>query len=536
MAECFVVKAVQGYDPQPEEPIFESIMRQYGAVVAQSLVQSFGLDGLLVHDRYGGDVDTVHNVRNIGVDPQMQYKNAANAAAYARQVADSVYDKKTFYEYHNGNPNYRATIKNVKGNMGICQDAYTGRTVAYNKSKGNENRASLDHVIAAKEIRDDRGRVLAGVDGPELANSDINLKFTNGSLNSSMRDKSIPDYIAAHPELPEDQKQRMMDAYNTAKADMDAQINRAYYTSPRFAQDLGVAAATVGVGMGVRQALGFVFAEMWFAVQDELTAWKDKNQADDTDFAELFRHIGQGIQQGYQRAKEKYADLFQHFLKGTVAGALASLTTTLCNIFFTTAANTVKIIRESWASLVEAAETLFINPKNYEFGDRIRAAAKILAVGASVVMGTVVREAVAKTPFGQLAEVGPVVQTFCASMVSGIMSCTLLLYLDRSKVINKLVQVLNNVHTIETEIDYLRRCAEAFEAYAAELMRMTPEHLRQQMAKVESVVASIHKGMSETALNDALMNAYRELDIKIPWGEGDFDTFMADKNNRLVFE
>ena len=50
------------------------------------------------------------------------------------------------------------------------------------------------------------------------------------------------------------------------------------------------------------------------------------------------------------------------------------------------------------------------------------------------------------------------------------------------------------------------------------------------------MVASIHKGMSETALNDALMNAYRELDIKIPWGEGDFDTFMADKNNRLVFE
>ena len=58
----FCSKGCAGYDPQPEEPIFESIMRQYGAVVAQSLVQSFGLDGLLVHDRYGGDVDTVHNV------------------------------------------------------------------------------------------------------------------------------------------------------------------------------------------------------------------------------------------------------------------------------------------------------------------------------------------------------------------------------------------------------------------------------------------------------------------------------------------
>ena len=534
MAECFAVKAVQGYDPQPEEPIFESMMRQYGAVVAQSLLQSFGLDGLLVHDRYGGDVDTVHNVRNIGVDPQMQYKNAANERAYAlRGEYDSI-------AYHTQDA-YRQTKSSARAQFnatGQLEDAYTGGNLMFTKSKAvaPSQKADLDHVVSAKNIHDDRGRVMAGLDGKELANQESNLKFTNASLNRSMGKKDIPDYIAAHPELPEDQKQRMMDAYNTAKADMDAQINRAYYTSPRFAQDLGVAAATVGVGMGVRQALGFVFAEMLFAVQDELTAWKEKNQADDTDFAELFRHIGQGIQQGYQRAKEKYADLFQHFLKGTVAGALASLTTTLCNIFFTTASNTVKIIRESWASLVEAGETLFINPKNYEFGDRIRAAAKILAVGASVVMGTIVREAVAKTPLGQLAEVGPVVQNFCASMVSGIMSCTLLLYLDRSKVINKLVQVLNNVHTIETEIDYLRRCAEAFEAYAAELMRMTPEHLRQQMAKVESVVASIHKGMSETALNDALMNAYRELDIKIPWGEGDFDTFMADKGNRLVFE
>lgn len=534
MAECFAVKAVQGYDPQPEEPIFESIMRQYGAVVAQSLVQSFGLDGLLVHDRYGGDVDTVHNVRNIGMDPQMQYKNAANEAAYA---AHGKYDNKA-YHHDKVFDQIKRDARKTFNETGKLEDVYTGGNLYVTKSKSipDAKMANLDHIISANHIHDDRGRVLAGVDGKRLANSEINLKFTNEKLNKSKQETEIPDFIAAHPELPEDQKQRMMDAYNTAKADMDAQINRAYYTSPRFAQDLGAAAAIVGVGMGVRQVLGFVFAEMWFAVQDELTAWKEKNQADDTDFAELFRHIGQGIQQGYQCAKEKYADLFQHFLKGTVAGALASLTTTLCNIFLTTASNTVKIIRESWASLVEAGETLFINPKNYDFGDRIRAAAKILAVGASVVMGTVVREAVAKTPFGQLAEVGPVVQTFCASMVSGIMSCTLLLYLDRSKVINKLVQVLNNVHTIETEIDYLRRCAEAFETYAAELMRMTPEHLRQQMAKVESVVASIHKGMSETALNDALMNAYRELDIKIPWGEGDFDTFMADKNNRLVFE
>ena len=169
-------------------------------------------------------------------------------------------------------------------------------------------------------------------------------------------------------------------------------------------------------------------------------------------------------------------------------------------------------------------------------GERLDEFKRIRRGEASVVVGTVVREAVAKTPFGTIPEIGPVVQAFCASMVSGIMSCTLLLYLDRSKAINKLVQVLNNMHTIETEIGYLRRCTEMFEAYAAELMRVTPEELRSQMQKVEQVVASIHVGMTETALNEVLMNAYRELDIGIPWSGSDFDTFMANPNNKLVFE
>ena len=32
-----------------------------------------------------------------------------------------------------------------------------------------------------------------------------------------------------------------------------------------------------------------------------------------------------------------------------------------------------------------------------------------------------------------------------------------------------------------------------------------------------------------------LKNTYEQLHIKLPW-KGDFDTFMSDKNNRLVFE
>ena len=50
-------------------------------VLVESLITSFGLD-FLIKDQHGGDVDTIHNVRRIGQDEQMTYKNSANQSAY----------------------------------------------------------------------------------------------------------------------------------------------------------------------------------------------------------------------------------------------------------------------------------------------------------------------------------------------------------------------------------------------------------------------------------------------------------------------
>ena len=98
--------------------------------------------------------------------------------------------------------------------------------------------------------------------------------------------------------------------------------------------------------MGLRQALGLVFSEIWFSVRDEIRQTKEDGKA-------LFNSIASGIKEGLENAKFKYKELWHKFIEGTVGGILASLTTTLCNIFFTTAKNVVRIIRQSWASLVE---------------------------------------------------------------------------------------------------------------------------------------------------------------------------------------
>ncbi len=60
----YAIKVSSNYEPNPTEPVMESIFKQYEYVIIESLVTSFGLDFLL-KDQHGGDVDTIHNVRQL---------------------------------------------------------------------------------------------------------------------------------------------------------------------------------------------------------------------------------------------------------------------------------------------------------------------------------------------------------------------------------------------------------------------------------------------------------------------------------------
>lgn len=57
-----------------ETNVYNSIFEQYERVIIQSLITSFGLD-FSVLDQHGGDVDTIHNVRQIGKDEQIYRQN-----------------------------------------------------------------------------------------------------------------------------------------------------------------------------------------------------------------------------------------------------------------------------------------------------------------------------------------------------------------------------------------------------------------------------------------------------------------------------
>ena len=554
-ATASVISFDKGYVPDPSESLFTSMFQQYERVLIESLVTSFGLD-FIVKDQHGGDVDTIHNVRQIGTAPEMTYKNVLNQQKWENETP---YSREVKAKY-DSDPNFQhvgAIVSRAKKG-GYLRDSYTGQIVARNAD------IDIDHVISTKEIHDDRGRVLAGLSGIELANQPENLSPTDRSINRSMKEKSIDEYLQwlddtkefrqnrikqlegkselTGKETAELKKLKKQNEVNPAFMKIDdeearkayeARINAAYYTSLNFRRDMTYAAMNAGARMGVRQAVGFVFAEIWFAVKDELQKADEKN----ADLKIYMEAVANGFQNGLRQGREKYPELCSRFLNGAAAGALSSITTTLYNIFFTTAKSTVRIIRQSYASVVQAMEVLFINPDNYEFGDRMRTVVNILSIGASVTVGVLVSDAIAHTPLSALGKTGEIIQSFCGAFVTGIMSCTLLMYLDRSKTMNALVKSLNNVHTIETELNYYREYAKYFEQYAANLMQIDLGLFEREISAYKDISEKLNQALSQEELNRILRQAFTSRNLPLPWeGFESFDSIMRDDRARLVFQ
>lgn len=522
MVNSYAANVGKNYTPDPNENIFDSIFREYEHVIFESIISSFGLD-FIVKDRHGGDVDTINNVRKIGSDPDMVYKNKDNENAYNNR---GDYNSK---EYHT-DKRYVAKNKEISDQKksGNLTDAYTGEKVARN------GKTDLDHVISAKEIHDDRGRVLSGLKGTDLANCDENLKATNPHTNRTKKADTMDDFLKRRgDEYSDEQKENMKKIDEEARKSYEAKLARAYYTSPKFIKDSAAAAGKLGVQMGLRQVLGFFFANVWCAIRDEF----EKAELEwnlNLDLGDFFRAIANGAKRGFEETMS--VDGLRKFIDGGIAGVLSSITTTICNIFFTTAKNVVKIIRQSYASIVQAAKVLLINPDGYLFGDRMLAVTKIIATGASIVVGSMVSIALEGTALGQIPVIGDIVQTFFGSLVTGIMSCTLLLFLDRSKTVQNLVGFLNSLDNgVDKELSYIKQQAEFFENYAAKLMDIDIDKFQTEVSVYSDFTNELLKCDNDESLNRILRSMTEKLGIKLPW-TGDFDEFMGNRNNTLVFE
>lgn len=131
------IKSLETSDFYTTKNVSKSLFEEYEKIIIKSIVTSFGLDFLFVKDQEGGDVDTIHNVRQIDANlseinmgsffkhEKMGYKEKNHETAYADR---GKYDSN---EYHS-DPNFLKRRKEEKSKtekQGFAVDEYTGRKI-----------------------------------------------------------------------------------------------------------------------------------------------------------------------------------------------------------------------------------------------------------------------------------------------------------------------------------------------------------------------------------------------------------------------
>ncbi|MGH8386777.1 MAG: hypothetical protein ACRESJ_14990 [Pseudomonas sp.] len=377
----------------------------------QSVAVTFGVGKILsAYDKAGGSVDTIHNAR---------------AGVYATDEAQKAYlDRGEYntYDYHQKDQRYaetnrKATKDRLAGNL---SDTYTGDLL------GLEESQSLDHTIAAEWIHKDRGRVLAGKDGPTLANEASNLNPTTKTTNSAMQQKSASEYIAWLEEnkpardarlaelhaqkatgeplrkdlaqelakLTEQDKisnnpEPLLAADRKARADYEKEINT-YYSSPQFRSDCLKTSAKAGGRAAFQAAVGAVLVEAFAGIWDEIRDWYVHGAQEETVATELKRRIKRvGV-----RVAKQWKGVLAAGAGGFISGFLANLLTVLINTFITTAKRTARMIREGASSLLTACRTVLVRPEGMTLAEGFHEASKVLVGGAIVVGGVVLEETI----------------------------------------------------------------------------------------------------------------------------------------------
>lgn len=398
-AEAFLIKFKKDFN----QARFDQLVTDCKKDVISSIATPFGIGHIVAaYDKTGGNVDTVHNVRN---------------GTYATENEQNAYKNRGDYnsdEYHKDS-NFISINKQHSQNRkdGNATDYMTGDKLDPNQSH------DLDHIKSAKEIHDDAGRVLAEIDGSTLANTDTNLAPTTAGSNRTKKADSMEDFLAKKNERikkiddlknkdslsPQEQNElrkmeelskiddkMAMEADNKARKEIDREINKTYYTSGKFAKNTAIAGAKEGAKMGMQQALGLVITEFFTAVFDEIIDINKNGYSTNFEDDRFFRVLKERLKHIALRIKDKWKDAAMAFKDGFISGFISNLVTAVINAFVTTGKRVVRIIREGIYSLFKAAKVLIFPPENMTYEEALHEAKKLLATGLIVSLGVLVEQ------------------------------------------------------------------------------------------------------------------------------------------------
>lgn len=524
----------------------KSIFKEYERVIIDSLLQTFGLDFIII-DQYGGDVDTIHNLEQVGDNSRMSVKNSDTRHKYeARGEYDS-------HKYHS-DKQYIARNREFskQRKSGGIQDAYTKETL--------HSSHDLDHIISAKSMHDNACVYATSLDPVTLVNSDDNLVPTISSVNRSKGAKSVSSFLSdwestremrqtkikelhnkpiltdkerkqlkKYEELEKLKPEEVKKLYNKSKQSMDNKLNKDYYTSSKFAKDTTKAAFNLGGKMAVKQVIGFILVEVWFSVKERISFCSGDS------LKSFFSEILEGIKEGFTKAKSKYKEIISKIKEGLLSGIIASLMTTLTNTVKTLLESSVKVLRHASSAIVQSIKVLFFDKHN-SWQEKIHAVLVLLATSASTIIGSLIGGYLAPT-LSNIPIVGDLLVTFIEIFISGMLSCTLIYFIDKWNIAKKIVDFIQSldVNPFGEYVESMKQRVAAYEAYVAKLLEVDVDSVVRETKRYAQVVSILQSGNDDAVINYKLKALFKDLEITLPW-KGDFSNFMSDKTSQLVFE
>ncbi|ETD25260.1 hypothetical protein [Helicobacter macacae] len=378
------LKEMQSLQSQLPKEQMNSLFEQCQKNAIDAVVGHFGLAAVVLNSKDGGNVNTTHNVRK---------------GIYASETEKQRYENRGEYDsgHYHTDKNYIAINKEQSElkKQGQSIDYMTGERIRLNDS------TDLDHIVSAKTIHDDRARVLAEVDGADLANTRDNLTLTDSTLNRSKKAMTADEFIAHKKrsldeldkisktrDLTDREKERkaklesidddkLRENYAKSKKNIDKKADKTYYTSPKPYKEALITGGIDAGKMAIHFAIGEILKEFIIGMSDELkTLFKEFGNES---LGDIFKRFAKRLKQIWDNLRARWKDIIAGSFEAGIVAFFGNLVVFAINIVFTTMKRIVRIIRAGFASLYQAVKKLF--DKNTPENERLFEASKIFVAG-----------------------------------------------------------------------------------------------------------------------------------------------------------
>jgi len=332
--------------------------------VMETITGQFGLAGMFIETKDGGNVTTAHN--------------------FKKGITASDADKQKYDNFKN--QDYQGTRKDVYDPIhqkqreryqpdkeGMVLDEYTGQKIPF------EN-ANLDHIVPIKEI-EENAKAHLSMEVEERANmacSEQNYAVTSESANKSKGAKSMTEFVETDKakELGIDKNAALPKDDNARKyvhRTIDIQLTK------KYTKELAITGAKDAGMIAAYTALGVIMREMTQAIFDEIrTTFRERGKES---LKEIFVRFKERIKAACAKIMAKWKDILGgSFEKGIIA-FLSNIVVFVINLFATVLKKLVRMIRAGFVSLYQAIKMLANPPKGMSREEASYQALKILTAG-----------------------------------------------------------------------------------------------------------------------------------------------------------